>query len=126
MEFPSKKFKLTKDRYSKARGGPAKFLYISCGNCEEPAMIYQKDGPGRLLRCYTDRIVWPPELVEAQSEISADTIKQAGALACSSCENTLATPMVYESENRPAYRIIPGSIHAYRSAEQAQTRQPAE
>ncbi len=122
MEFPTEKFKLKKDRYSKARGGPSKFLYISCGNCEEPTMVYQKDGPGRLLRCYTDRIVWPPELIDKQTDVAPDTIKQAGALACLSCENMIATPMVYEPESRPAYRIIPGSIHAYRSVEQAQAR----
>lgn len=122
MEFPTNKFKPKKDRYAKSRGGPTKFLYIACGNCEEPAMVYQKDGPGRLLRCYADRIVWPPELVEGQAEVTSETIKQAGALACSSCESVLATPMIYEPENRPAFRIIPGSIHAYRSAEQAQAR----
>lgn len=122
MEFPNEKFRPKKDRYSKARGGPTKFLYIACGNCEEPAIVYQKDGPGRLLRCYADRIVWPPETVKVQTEISPDTVKQAGALACSSCEKLLATPMVYEPENRPAYRLLPGAIHAYRSAEQAQAR----
>lgn len=122
MEFPTDMFKLKKDRYAKSRGGPSKYLYIACGNCEEPAMVYQKDGQGRLLRCYADRIVWPPELVDAQAELTAETIKQAGVLACASCESVLATPMVYEPENRPAFRIIPGAIHAYRSAEQAQAR----
>ncbi|MCC7004961.1 hypothetical protein IT397_03535 [Candidatus Nomurabacteria bacterium] len=122
MEFPNEKFKLRKDRYAKARGGSSKFLYIACGECEEPAMVYQKDGSGRLLRYYSDRIIWPPDLVEKQDDITTETIKQAGALACSSCDNLLATPMVYEPENRPAYRAVPGSVHAYRSAEQAQAR----
>ena len=85
-------------------------------------MVYQNDGPGRLLRCYVDRIVWPPELVEEKAELTIATIKEAGSLACNACANTLAIPMVYELENRPAYRIIPGSIHAYRSADQAQAR----
>ena len=64
----------------------------------------------------------PPELAQAQVDVSPETIKQAGVLACSNCESILAAPMVYEPENRPAYRIVPGSIHAYRSAEQAQAR----
>jgi hypothetical protein len=85
-------------------------------------MVYQKDGSGRLLRYYADRIVWPPELVEKQTEITPATIKEAGSLACSACGNVLANPMVYEPENRPAYRLVPGSIHAYRSPEQAHAR----
>ncbi len=123
MEFPQEKFKPTKDRYSKARGGPSKFLYIACSNCDEPSMVYQKDGSGRLLRCYADRIVWPPELAEEQREITADTVKQAGALACGTCETVLATPMVYKQEDRAAYRVIPGAIQTFRSAEQYQVRQ---
>lgn len=122
MEFPRDKFKPTKDRYSKARGGPSKFLYIACGNCEEPAIVYQKDGSGRLLRCYTDRIVWPPEVIDTYAVTNADTIKKAGALACNSCDTVMGIPMVYEPENRPALRLIPGTTHAYRSAEQAQAR----
>jgi hypothetical protein len=85
-------------------------------------MVYQKDGPGRLLRCYADRIVWPPELVDKQTELDPATIKRAGSLACAACANVLANPMVYELEDRPAYRVVPGSIHAYRSPEQAQAR----
>ena len=122
MEFPVESFKPIKNSFTKARGGASKFLYVACSNCEEPAMVYQKDGPGRLLRMYADRIVWPPELVESQREVNADTVKQAGAIACSSCNHLIGTPMVYTAENRAAYRVEQGSIHAYRSAEQAKAR----
>lgn len=122
MEFPQDKFKFKKDRYAKTRSGPSKFLYMACSNCEQPAMVYQKDGSGRLLRCYSDRILWPPELVKDQAEMTTITIKEAGSLACSACSTLLANPMVYEPENRPAYRLVPGSIHAYRSPEQALAR----
>jgi ribosomal protein S27E len=122
MDFPQEKFKPKKDRYAKSRGGPSKFLYISCGNCESPTMVYQKDGPGRLLRWYADRIAWPPELVEERADLTAETVRQAGSLACTACANVLANPMVYEPENRAAYRIIPGAVHAYRSAGQAHAR----
>ncbi|MES2971301.1 MAG: hypothetical protein V4702_03210 [Patescibacteria group bacterium] len=30
--------------------------------------------------------------------------------------------MVYPQEDRPAYRLVPGSMHAYGSVEQAQAR----
>ena len=122
MEFPQDKFKPNKDRYAKSRGGPSAFLYITCANCEEPKMVYQKDGKGRLLRCYSDRIAWPPELVDEQSKITTETIREIGSVVCSACENILAIPMVYKPENRPAYRLIPGSTHAYKSPEQAKNR----
>lgn len=124
MEFPSEKFKFKKDRYSKNRGGLSKFLYIACGSCDEPALIYQKDGPGRLLRVYSDRIVWPPELVEEQASVTAYSIKLAGFLACRACSNIIATPMLYEAESRPAYRINHGSYHAYRNPERANANAP--
>ena len=121
MLFTGEKFKPQKDRYSKKRG-PSRFLYIACGECETPTMVYQKDGPGRLHRYYTDRVVWPPELVTTLAEVTSDTIKGAGALACTACENVLGLPMIYEPENRPAFSAVPGTVHAYRSAEQAQAR----
>jgi ribosomal protein S27E len=122
MEFPRCKFKPKKDRYAKSRGGPSKFFYIACGDCGEPAIVYQKDGPGRLVRCYVDRIVWPLELIKERATLTSVTVKEAGSLACAACANVLASPMVYEPENRLAYRIIPGSIHAYRSAERAEVK----
>lgn len=78
-------------------------------------MVYQKDGPGKLLRCYSDRIVWPPTLVESQQEITAANVKSAGSLGCTACSNIIGNPMVYEPENRPAYRVVPGSVQTFRS-----------
>ena len=117
MEFPQDKFKLKKDRYAKYRGGSSNFLYITCANCEEPKIVYQKDGKGRLLRCYADRIVWPPELIEEQSKNNQKTL-----IVCSACNSILANLIIYTPENRPAYRLIPGSVHTYRSLEQVKNR----
>lgn len=122
MDFPTVQFKPRKDRYAKTRGGPSKFLYIACGNCAAPVMVYQKDGPGGLVRCYADRIVWPAELVEAQVRFLPEVTKPASALSCPKCAQIIAGPMIYEPENRPAYRLIPGTFHAYRSAERARAR----
>ena len=113
MEFPTEKFKLKKDSYVKARNGNSKLLYISCTKCNEPLMIYQKDGKGGLLRCYIDRMVW---------KASNQAEKQASNLTCLSCKNIIAIHMIYEPENRPAYRLIPGTIHTYRSIERAKVR----
>lgn len=115
MEFPQDKFKPKNDRYAKSRGGPHIFLYIACAQCEEPAMVYQKDGPGKLLRCYSDRIFWPPALVEAQQDITSANIRSAGPLGCTACGNVIGNPMIYEREDRPAYRVVPGSIQTFRT-----------
>jgi hypothetical protein len=100
MEFPRNKFKIKNDRYAKTRGGNSKLLFIICSNCSQPLMIYQKDGPGKLMRCYTDRIVWSAN----------HTDKHTDLLLCSSCDSIIANHMIYKPENRPAYRLIPNSI----------------
>jgi ribosomal protein S27E len=104
MEFPKDKFKIKNDRYAKTRGGNSKFLYIACGNCSQPLMIYQKDGPGKLLRCYVDRIVWSANHID----------KQTGSLECLACGKIVANHMIYKPENRPAYRLTPNSTHLAR------------
>lgn len=71
-------------------------------------MLYQKDGDGRLLRMYADRIVAPPILVAKQRAL-CDKSDMEG-LRCPYCDKLVATPMVYEKENRLAYRVINGSI----------------
>ncbi len=106
MTFPDNKFKTKTDRYAKTRGGNSKFLYITCSNCGQPLIIYQKDGPGKLLRCYVDRIVW----------LASPINEQTNSLACSSCSRIVASHMIYKPENRPAYRIIPGSIHLHKNS----------
>ncbi len=122
MEFPTNKFKLKRDRYAKTRGA-SHLLFIACGKCDEPFMIYQKDGPGSLLRCYSDRIVWPEELVKKQIGLSALNVKKAGALTCAACGNIMAVPIVYEKESRPAYRIFAGGMRVYRKRPEVDSEQ---
>ena len=110
MGFPEKPFKPKRDNRSQRRGGQIKFLYISCAKCHEPFMVYQKDGPGGLIRCYFDRIVWPDKLVG----INAANAKTAPLLKCAACGVIAGTPMTYLPEDRPAYRIVRGSVHTYR------------
>ncbi len=112
--FPEKQPGMKKDRYSRARDGASRILQLTCSVCEAPFALYQKDGPGRLLRLYADRIYWPEELVERLADIDADNVKEIGVLACGECDEALASPMVYKSENRPAFRVQPGSIASSR------------
>jgi hypothetical protein len=62
-------------------------------------LIYQKDGPGSLLRCYLDRIHFPKELNGKEN------------LNCAGCNRTIGTPMIYKPEQRPAFRMRHGMFY---------------
>lgn len=94
-----------KDRYLKARGGATQFYYLFCSNCGEYLALYQKDGPGNLLRLYLDRIFEPDHLSILQNETSKNKIP---ALICQKCNTPIGFPMVYEPENRLAFRLVRG------------------
>ncbi len=97
-----------KDKYVKARGGSSRFLDIFCGVCHNHLALYQKDGPGKLLRMYLDRIFAPSALAALQYQ-SGDK-KNIPNLKCSKCDALVGTPMVYEPENRLAFRMVHGSF----------------
>ena len=102
---------LKKDRYVKVRGGNSHFLDIYCAKCSQHIVLYQKDGPGSLLRMDLDRILEPQHLLS----ILQNKEKKAVSLKCSNCGLLIGTPMIYERENRPAFRLIRGSFVKMRS-----------
>lgn len=91
------KIVLIHDKFRKMKGGIARLLRISCTGCGTYVLTYQKDGIGRLLRLYFDRIL------ESAAE------RQNGPLACPACGKTLGLPGLHHS-GRMAYRLIPGSF----------------
>ena len=99
---------LKKDKYVNARGGNSHFLDLFCSKCNQHLALYQKDGHGRLLRMYLDRIFEPQEFSFLHSRIS----DKAGMpnLKCSKCGALIGTPMIYEAERRLAFRLIHGSF----------------
>lgn len=99
---------LKKDKYVNARGGNSHFLDIFCSKCNQPLVLYQKDGHGRLLRMYLDRIFEPQELSFLHSRIG----DKAGMpnLKCSKCGALIGTPMIYETERILAFRLISDSF----------------
>lgn len=99
---------LKKDKYVNARGGNSHFLDLYCSKCNQHLVLYQKDGHGRLLRMYLDRIFEPQELTLLQSRISSKT--EMPNLKCPKCNALIGTPMVYEAERRLAFRLIHGSF----------------
>ena len=87
---------MKKDTYSKARGGWSRILEISCEGCSVKVCDYQKDGPGPLKRMYIDRMI--------------NSSPASPELACSACKRILGMRVVYEKENRPAYRLFQDSV----------------
>lgn len=108
-----RKFKLHKDKFTKARGGTSKFLIIRCTNCGNAVLLYQKDGPGQLFRLYLDKIHAPESFSSLKH--TATSKSTLGGLHCTKCKELLAVPMVYIPENRLALRIIRGSVKAEKS-----------
>ncbi|SRR5258706_11203309 len=104
------KHKFKKDRYANARGGSSEFLNIYCGTCKTHIALYQKDGPGSLLRMYLDRIFEPEDLAGLQ-----ESETKTPNLSCPSCHTLIAVPMIYKPENRSALRLIKGTFFKKKS-----------
>lgn len=103
-----KKHDPKKDRHSKARGSTSRFLDIFCSACNSHIALYQKDGPGALLRMYLDRIFEPSALAALQHQSGGK--KDLPNLQCPKCRAIIGTPMVYELESRLAFRMVRGSF----------------
>ena len=88
--------KLKKDKYKSAREDYSRILDICCEHCSTRICFYQKDGPGMLKRMYLDRI----EGLDTSAE----------NLTCPVCARLLGVSMIYEKEQRPAYRLFVGSV----------------
>ena len=88
---------LKNDTYKKARGGRSRVLRISCQKCGSLICLYQKDGPGSLRRMYLDRIS-EPQVSLARKDLSC----AEGHL--------IGVKIIYEKENRPAFRMITGTF----------------
>lgn len=97
--FPDHHFRIVfiRNRFTKSRGEPQLYK-ISCTSCATPVLLYQKDGPGQLLRCYIDRVHFPKNLVSKST------------FTCIKCHTLIGTYMIYKPENRPAFRMIRGTF----------------
>ena len=81
-------------------------LAVHCDDCGKELIRYQKDGPGRLLRCYLDRIHAPEDLKNRQYDDF--NVRTSPNLSCQACRLIIGRPMIYQSENRPAYNLQKG------------------
>lgn len=109
-ENPStQKFTLKNDRYRKVRGGTAKFMDISCANCRTWILLYQKDGIGKMLRFYLNRIFAPPALASLQNRANINQPNDVPNLVCPSCGAVIGSPFLYD-DGRLAYRLKKGTF----------------
>lgn len=104
---PIEIMKLKKDRFSKARGGNSHLLQINCTKCGSYIVTYQKDGIGTLIRMYADRVVEPEQYKNLQFTNNKNGLPN---LSCANCKQIIGIPMIYEAENRLAFRLIRGSF----------------
>jgi len=98
--------KFKNDKYKKSRGGYSRLLQISCESCNHQVCRYQKDGPGILKRMYLDRI----SDSDAYVGLVKLPLKSVPELVCKNCSQKLGTPIIYEKENRLAYRLFVGAV----------------
>lgn len=96
--------RLIYDNFTERRGNP-KIIHIHCRRCDHKVIKYQKDGPGRLLRCYLDRIHEPSQYKE--DELPKFDVNKSADFRCGYCDSILGSPMIYTlyKENRPAYKL---------------------
>ena len=100
------KIQLKRDKYRKARGGYARLISLSCAKCGTHVCMYQKDGPGPLIRLYFDRITAPGNL----GRVSELKFSKVPRLLCSSCTRVQAIPLIYKKEKRLAYYLLQDAV----------------
>ena len=88
---------LKKDRYRNKRGGYSRLLEVSCQKCGSFVCLYQKDGSGNLRRMYIDRIV-------------DNKVPLSGKSFTCPKGHVLGVKIVYEKENRNAFRLFVDSV----------------
>jgi len=94
------------DTYRQARGGYARLLAVSCATCSTPLFSYQKDGPGIVKRLYLDRI-YQSHTYEGLQHRALQDIPQ---LLCPQCGEHLGMPIIYQKEQRLAFRLFAGAV----------------
>lgn len=99
--------KIKSDRYRRARGGKAVVIDIYCNNCGSRVLRYQKDGMGRLLRCYLNRIMEPPKLKKLQHLDNLKDPSDLSKLTCPSCNSVIGIPIRHH-DKRLGFRLRRG------------------
>lgn len=105
---------IKKDHYLRARGGKAKIIDIFCLSCNALVLTYQKDGPGKLLRSYLNRIFAPAPLEQLQHDSVIMEPHHMPNLVCPNCQVVIGTPMRH-LDGRLAFRLRKGAYYSKKS-----------
>jgi len=97
---------IKRDRFFRDREKVAEIWDINCTECKKKILLYQKDGRGKLHRCYLNRIFDPPFYAKLQQNQWL-TKKDMPPLRCQNCNTLVGTPMMHW-EGRLAYFLIQG------------------
>ena len=101
--------RLKNDKYKVKRGGAAKLIDVICKNCNSNVLLYQKDGPGWLKRCYLNRIFWPVKYSKLQNDKSINSAESMPKLVCLNCRTVIGIPSRHK-DGRWAFTLIRGSF----------------
>jgi len=98
--------KFIKDKYSVSRGGRSKLLNLQCRKCESLVSVYQKDGGGRLLRLYLDRIFYSGGF----SNYKTKNFGKNPIVRCKKCGEPMGAFVKYTKEYRKSLRLFQSSV----------------
>lgn len=98
------KYVLKNDRYRKARGGKAFVVSVTCAQCQNEVLVYQKDGDGQLKRCYLNRILSPEFLERLQHDTTIQQPENLADLQCQVCSVVIGSPIRHH-DGRLAFRL---------------------
>jgi len=80
-------------------------INLHCSKCDAWILYYQKDGDGRLKRCYLNRIFSPVELERLQRDkLHPSFIPK---LKCDGCGIVIGAAIIHH-DGRTAFRLRPG------------------
>ena len=106
------KVKIKKDSFFRSREKVAEMWDIKCLNCNAKVLLYQKDGRGRLHRCYLNRIFDPDSYSSLQDTVQSK--KEMPLLKCQSCNETIGYPTLHW-EGRLAFLLVHGKWYYEKS-----------
>jgi len=98
--------KMKNDRYRKARGGKAFMIKLFC-LCGAEVLHYQKDGDGKLKRCYLNRIFGPAHIEKLQHDPTYSDPKNVPPLVCPICGTVIGVAILH-FDGRVAFRLRQG------------------
>lgn len=99
--------KIKKDKFFRARDSHAEFWTLFCAQCKSKVLLYQKDGHGKLYRCYLNRIFAPSKYADLQVNSKVRGTRDMPPMHCPSCGILFGKPM-FHWEGRLAYLLVRG------------------